>query len=247
LARSVGRRGPGRQAKGGVPRLERPHQPVRATAPVRRVLLGAPGLGQPGPVDLPRAVGVDHDVAGRSPGSAVGPARPGASSACPRSGRGAPRRSCSGGRRRRSTRSGRVGVGRSRTGRRPRSASWPSGCRRRSSATVAMLSRWAVLVALQPPAAHVVAAGDHPGPDPLGDPGLDHEVADLGLDPHEVARARPRRAAWEGWIQSGLAWASSSSHFALALRVWICTGSRKVEMSGTCPSSSASGWMWLRM
>ena len=36
------------------------------------------------------------------------------------------------------------------------------------------------------PAPHVVAARHHPGPDPLGDPGFDHEVADLRLDPHEL-------------------------------------------------------------
>ena len=45
--------------------------------------------------------------------------------------------------------------------------------------------------------------------------------------------------ASSGWIHSGLVWAISSSHLALALRVWICTGSRKVEMR-TLPSSPRS-------
>src|SRR5271170_7840817 len=43
-----------------------------------------------------------------------------------------------------------------------------------------------VLMAGELPAAHVMRASDHAGPDTLGDPGLGHEVADLGFHPDEV-------------------------------------------------------------
>ncbi len=41
----------------------------------------------------------------------------------------------------------------------------------------------------------------------------------------------PIRAASSGWIQTGLAWAISLSHFALPVRVWTSTGRRNVGMS----------------
>src|SRR6266511_1012887 len=56
----------------------------------------------------------------------------------------------------------------------------------------------------------------------------------------------PSRPASYGWIHSGLVWASSLSHLALPPRVWIWTGSRKVEMSTIWSESSADGCMWLR-
>ena len=59
--------------------------------------------------------------------------------------------------------------------------------------------------------------------------------------------ASPSVAASLGWIQSGLVCAISSSHFALALRVWICTGRRKVGISGISPCSRLCGCTWLRM
>ena len=40
----------------------------------------------------------------------------------------------------------------------------------------------------------------------------------------------PTRAASPVWSHSGLVCAISFSHFAFALRVWICTGNRKVEI-----------------
>src|SRR5206468_3836611 len=48
------------------------------------------------------------------------------------------------------------------------------------------------------PAPHVVAASDDAGVDPLRDPRLDDEVADLGFDANELARANPepRRVSW---------------------------------------------------
>jgi hypothetical protein len=58
---------------------------------------------------------------------------------------------------------------------------------------------------------------------------------------------RPSVAAWLGWIQSGFVCAISSSHLEFALRVWICTGSLKVGISGTSPGSRLCGWTWLRM
>ena len=76
------------------------------------------------------------------------------------------------------------------------------------------------------PPAHVVAAGDHAGADRLGDPGLDHEVAAVVVTRTRSPVAMSRSRACEGWIHRGLVWASSLSHLALALRVWICTGSR---------------------
>ena len=57
----------------------------------------------------------------------------------------------------------------------------------------------------------------------------------------------PSWAASVGWIHSGLVWAISSSHLELAMRVWIWTGSRNVEMSGIWPCLEAAGWTWLRM
>ena len=41
------------------------------------------------------------------------------------------------------------------------------------------------------PAAHVMAAGHDPGFDALRDPGFDHEVSDLGLDPDQIAGSYP--------------------------------------------------------
>ena len=58
-------------------------------------------------------------------------------------------------------------------------------------------------------------------------------------------RSTRSRAASEGWIHTGLVWASSSSHLELAERVWIWVGSRKVESSTSWSSASASGWTWL--
>ena len=60
-------------------------------------------------------------------------------------------------------------------------------------------------------------------------------------------RPTPSRAASVGWIQSGLVCASSSSHLALAERVWIWVGSRNVESSTTWSAASRAGWTWLRM
>ena len=80
----------------------------------------------------------------------------------------------------------------------------------------------------------MMGAGDNSRLDPFGHPGLDHEVADLGLDAHQVAGLDADScSAWLVWIHIGLVWAISSSHLALALLVWICTGSLKVEIR-TC-------------
>src|SRR3990172_3614039 len=43
----------------------------------------------------------------------------------------------------------------------------------------------------------------------------------------------PSESAWTGCIHSGVVCAISSSHFALALRVWICTGRRKATREDT--------------
>ncbi len=44
------------------------------------------------------------------------------------------------------------------------------------------------LVIVDLPAPHVVTAGHDSGLDSLGDPGLDHEMADLGFHPHQISR-----------------------------------------------------------
>ena len=56
----------------------------------------------------------------------------------------------------------------------------------------------------------------------------------------------PIRAASFGCTQSGLVCAISFSHFAFALRVWICTGSRKVEIRHIPSSPSFDLCIWLR-
>ena len=211
------------QLAGGLERADQPGWPAQ---PVRRPGAGRDGrvAASPGRPGGPWRCRPRCRRAGRRARPGV-PAPPGASSACPRSGRGGRRRSGSGGRRCRSTRSaGCPG--------RPTAYGPRRGAAASASLIVAVLqvdgghhAAGPARPAVQPPAAHVVAAGDHAGPDALGDPGLGDEVADLGLDPHEVAGAgdaEPRGVA--GWIQTGLVCASSSSHLAFADRVWIWVG-----------------------
>ena len=47
----------------------------------------------------------------------------------------------------------------------------------------------------------MVAAGNHPRADALGDPGLDHEVADVGLHPHEITGADAAQSVRITWMQ----------------------------------------------
>ncbi len=84
--------------------------------------------------------------------------------------------------------------------------------------------------AVELPAAHVVRAGRHARVDPLGDQALATKCP-ISVSTRAKSPARtPTRSASDGCSHSGLAWAISFSHFAFALRVWMCTGSRNVEI-----------------
>ena len=78
-------------------------------------------------------------------------------------------------------------------------------CRAGSIVGLAGGPRTGPSVFVEPPAAHVVRRSDDTGPNALGSPGLDHEVADASRDAHEIRSAIDTRASRRrhGWIHSG--------------------------------------------
>ena len=102
---------------------------------------------------------------------------------------------------------------------------WPSRPASRSQVDGGHHAAGAAWPAVEFPAAHVVAAGDDAGPDALGEPRFRDEVADLGLDPDQVAGAARSRAARRRAGGSTPGW---------------CARARRATWSS--PSGCGSGW-----
>ena len=93
------------------------------------------------------------------------------------------------------------------------------------------------------PSAHVVRQTDDPWTDRLGRPDAGDEVADLGVDPRQVAGDEPEPFGVLEFIQSGWVLLISLRYFALPDLVWIIVGSRKVGIRTSSPfDTSMSLW-----